>query len=218
MMEKGREALTAAELLAILIRTGTEKKNAWDIARELLEECDGKLENLMGMSVWRLKTIAGIGPAKAVTIAAAMELGRRAAEERVDGGTIINDPKLVYDMMLPRLKGLDHEQCWVLFLDKSLRCIFKERITSGGGDSTVLDAKQILRRALDRQAYGIVLVHNHPCGDCTPSMADIEQTRKIQLAVKPFNIMLVDHVIVSSDGFFSFTEESRFGCDGRKMF
>lgn len=218
LIGKGREALTTAELLAILIRTGTEEKNAWDIARELLAECDGRLDNLMGMSIWRLRKIPGIGPAKAVTIAAAMELGRRAAEERVDSGAVINDPKLVYEMMLPRLKGLDHEQCWVLLLDKSLRCIFKEMITTGGGSSTVFDTRQILRIALDRQANAIVLVHNHPCGDCTPSKADIEETRKIQMAVKPFNIMLLDHVIVSSDGFFSFSEESSFSRDGQKKF
>lgn len=218
LMEKGREALTTAELLAILIRTGTRKKNAWEIARELLEEGDGKLDNLMGMSLWRLRKIPGIGPAKAVTIAAALELGRRAAEERVENGAVINDPKQIFDMMLPRLRGLDHEQCWVLFLDKSLRCLSKEKMTSGGGSSTTFDPQQILRLALDRQATAIVLVHNHPCGDCTPSKADIEQTRRIQLAVKPLNIMLIDHVIISSDGFFSFTEESCFDRDGEKKF
>jgi len=218
LLEKGRESLTSAELLAILICTGTVEKNAWDVARELLMECDGKLEKLMGMDVWRLKKIPGIGKAKAATIAAAMELGRRACEERVDSGAVMNDPKLVFDAMLPRLKGLDHEQCWVLLLDKSLRCIAKEKVTSGGGSSTVFDTRQIVRAAIDRQANAIILVHNHPCGDCTPSKADIEETRKLQMAVQPFNIMLVDHVVIAPDGFFSFTEESAFYPDGSKMF
>jgi len=218
LWEKGCGALTTAELLAILIRTGTQRKNAWEIARELLEECDGKLHRLLGMDVWRISRLEGIGKAKAATIAAALELGRRAAEEKVETGTVMEDPRLVYDMMLPRLKGLDHEQCWVLLLDKNLRCLVKEKITSGGGSSTTIDTSQIARIALDRQANGIILVHNHPCGDSTPSKSDIEETRKLKNALLPFNISLVDHVIVSAGEYFSFSEDCVFHADGAKLF
>ncbi|MBO4435126.1 MAG: DNA repair protein RadC [Bacteroidales bacterium] len=217
MMKRGPEALSSAELLAILLRTGTRGKNAVDIGQELLALCDGKISALWSKSLDEIVRFPGVGPAKAVSIAAAMELGRRAFAEAYSPGPTITTPMQVYEALLPRIKGLDHEQCWLLMLDRSGRNIGLERITSGGGSATIIDTRQIMKRALDRQASAIIIVHNHPCGDCMPSKADIEETRRLQIAAKAFNISLLDHVVIADDGFFSFTEDGAFDRSGRKI-
>lgn len=217
MLMRGPEALSSAELLAILLRTGTRGKNAVDIGRELLGLCDGKVSALWSKSVDEIVRFPGVGRAKAVTIAAAMELGRRAFSEAADAEAVITTPIQVYEALLPRLKGLDHEQCWLVMLNRSSRCIGMERITSGGGDATVFDTRQIMKRALDKQASAIILVHNHPCGSCVPSKADIEETRRLQLAAKAFNMSLLDHIVIADEGFFSFTEDGAFDRSGRKI-
>ena len=217
MLARGPEALSSAELLAILLRTGTRGNNAVDIGRQLLVHCDGKISALWSKSVEEIVRFPGIGKAKAVTIAAAMELGRRAFAEKADYGETISAPIQVYEALLPRLKGLDHEQCFLVLLNKNCRLIAMERVTSGGGDSTVIDTRQIVKRALDTQASAIIIAHNHPGGSCRPSKADIDETRKLQMATKAFNISLLDHIVIADEGFFSFTEDCAFDRSGRKM-
>ena len=217
MMERGAEALSSAELIAILLRTGTRGRNAVDVGQELLAHCEGKASALWSKSVEELERFSGIGKAKAITIAAAMELGRRAFAEASGPGSHISTPIQAYEALLPRLKGLDHEQCWLLMLNHSSRCIGLEKITSGGGDATVIDTRQIVKRALDKQASAIIIAHNHPCGDCIPSKADIEETRRLQLAAKSFNIKLLDHIVIADECFFSFTEDGAFDRSGRKI-
>ncbi|MBQ2874052.1 MAG: hypothetical protein IJE85_02025, partial [Bacteroidales bacterium] len=137
MMDKGASALSNTELLAILLRTGTEKMNVIDLAREVLKSAGGKLNGIAGMSAEVLCRIEGIGPSKAVTLAAAFELGRRCASETItDIRTAITSPKTVFRIMLPLLRGLDHEECWILFLNRSNFLISKEKLSSGGLDST----------------------------------------------------------------------------------
>jgi len=217
MIEKGPGALSTSELLAIVLRTGTKDKNAIETARELMNLCENKLASLWSKSVEELTVLPGIGQTKAITVSAVMELCRRAYEEAAPSGEPVSTPLQVYNIMLPRLKGLDHEECWVLLLDKGNRCSFKERITSGSGFSTVFDTRQVIKRAIDKQACAMIIVHNHPGGSPIPSSADIEETRKLQYAVRPFNITLIDHVIVAGDSYYSFSEESSFDSDGRRI-
>ena len=205
---KGAGVLSNAELLAILLRTGTGKMNVVDVARELLASADGKLGELATRSVEKMCCVSGVGPGKAVSIVAAFELGRRLAEEagRWDG-TQIDSPKKVCRMMLPCMRDLDHEECWVIFLNHSNRLITKERMTSGGQDVTIIDKRIIIRRALELKATSLILVHNHPSGSPTPSPEDIKQTRELSKALKSCDLGLLDHVIIAGNGYFSFSDE-----------
>jgi DNA repair protein RadC len=208
MMEKGAPTLSNAELLAVLLRTGTGKRNALDVAREILKEADGRLTELAGMSVERLCHVDGIGPGKAVTIVAAFELGKRvAAEDGVQKMPQMDSPQRVYTNMLPHLRDIRHEECWVLFLNHANRLIGKEMVSRGGMESTPLDKRVVLRRALDRKASGIILVHNHPSGNPYPSVEDIRQTRELGKALASCDMHLVDHVIVAGRSYYSFSDE-----------
>ena len=208
MMEKGLVALSNAELLAILLRTGTGRKNVLEVAREVLGEADGRLTEVAGMSVERLCHVDGIGPGKAVTVAAAFELGRRvAAEDGVEKMPQMDSPRRVFMSMMPQLRDIRHEECWVLFLNHANRLIGKEMVSKGGMDSTSVDKRVILRRALDRKASGIILVHNHPSGNPYPSVEDIRQTRELGKALSACDLHLVDHVIVAGHSYYSFSDE-----------
>lgn len=212
MMDKGAGALSNAELLAILLRTGTGKMNAIEIARELLHFGEKNLNTLSSMSIERVATIPGIGPSKAVTIAAAFELGRRCAAECIsDRSPRINTPKDVYKIMMPILRALDHEECWIIFLNKANEMIGKEMMSSGGMEATVIDNKIIIRRILEKKAVSAILIHNHPSGNATPSEADIRQTDLLSKAFKTCGLSLLDHVIVGSDNYYSFADEKLYG-------
>jgi len=209
MMRSGAVNLSNAELLAILLRTGTGKRNVLEVAREILREADGRLTEVAGMSVERLCHVDGIGPGKAVAVAAAFELGRRvAAEDGVQKLPQMDSPRRVYMNMLPQLRDIRHEECWVLFLNHANRLIGKEMISKGGMDSTSVDKRVILRRALDRKASGIILVHNHPSGSPYPSVEDIRQTRELGKALASCDLHLVDHVIVAGHSYYSFSDET----------
>ena len=208
MMEKGAGSLSNAELLAILLRTGTGERNAVDLARELLKGCDGRLNGISALSIDRLCENKGIGPGKAVTLAAAFELGRRCAlEPIIDSKVSISSPKAVFRIMLPLLRNLDHEECWVLFLNRANYMISKERISSGGLDSTTLDSRTITRKALEKMASGLIIVHNHPSGSPIPGNADIQATRQLDMALKTCGISLIDHVVIAEDSYYSFADE-----------
>ena len=208
MMRTGAANLSNAELLAILLRTGTGKMNVLEVAREILREADGRLTEVAGMSVERLCHVDGIGPGKAVTVAAAFELGKRVAvEDGVDKMPQMDSPHRVYMNMLPQLRDIRHEECWVLFLNHANRMIGKEMVSKGGMDSTFVDKRVILRRALDRKASGIILVHNHPSGSPYPSVEDIRQTRELGKALASCDLHLVDHVIVAGRSYYSFSDE-----------
>lgn len=208
MIRIGAEALSNAELLAILLRTGTERMNVIDVARELLKIGDGKLNDLSTMSVEGLCRIEGIGPGKAVTVAAAFELGKRCAMETASGRrTPLSSPKEVFRMMLPILRGLDHEECWILYLNRANYLISKEKVSSGGLDSTTLDCRYILKKAIERKASGIIAVHNHPSGNAMPGTADINATRQLDTALKACQISLIDHVVIAEGSYYSFSDE-----------
>ena len=208
MMRCGAVSLSNAELLAILLRTGTGKMNVLEVAREILREADGRLSEVAGMSVERLCHMDGIGPGKAVSVAAAFELGKRvAAEDGVEKMPQMDSPRRVYMNMLPQLRDIRHEECWVLFLNHANRLIGKEMVSKGGMDSTAVDKRVILRRVLERKASGIILVHNHPSGSPYPSVEDIRQTKELGKALASCDLHLVDHVIIAGRTYYSFSDE-----------
>ena len=208
MLAKGAGALSDTELLAILLRTGRNGKNVIDMARELLLSGNGTLAGIADMSIERLKAISGIGPSKAVAIAAAFELGRRASlKAALDSSGAISSPQKVFNIMQPITRDLDHEECWALFLNKANRLIAKEMISSGGLDSTIIDNRMIIRKAIDKKAAAVILVHNHPSGSALPSRADIAQTQALNRALKTCDLSLLDHVIIARDSYSSFADE-----------
>lgn len=208
MLEKGAAALSNVELLAILLRTGRDGQNVIDMARELLQSGDGSLTGIAEMSIDRLRVINGIGPSKAVTIAAAFELGRRASlKAALDSGSSLSSPQKVFEIMQPLLRDLDHEECWILFLNNANRMTGREMISCGGLDSTIIDNRAIIRKALDKKASAVILVHNHPSGSALPSKADITHTQTLNKALKTCDLALLDHVIISRDAYYSFADE-----------
>lgn len=211
MASLGPGALSDSELLAILLRTGNSGESVVELARRLLSEADGSLSQLFRMSADRLRRIKGIGECKAVTIQAALELGRRFYnEDYVTSRKPLVSARMAYDMMRPVFKGIDHEECWVLFLNSHNYPTSRSRISSGGGNSTVIDVNRIVRMSLDKAASGIILMHNHPGGDPNPSEADIRQTDSLHTACNAVQISLIDHIVVADDSFYSFSDSRMY--------
>lgn len=208
MFSKGCESLTAAEIIAILIRSGNRNDNAVVLAGKILDLAGGSLTNLSRMSVESLCRIDGIGQAKALSVLAAAELGRRIAGEKIGGGDQIRNSMDIAQAMIPHLKGLQHEEFWVMYLNSGRRLICKEKLSTGGTASTVADVKMIVRSAVEKMAAGIVLIHNHPSGDPHPGMEDIRRTAEIRQAAACLDISLVDHIIIGGDKYFSFSDEN----------
>ena len=207
MINSGTSSLSDAELLAILINSGTKDLSAVDLSRKILSYCDNSLNKLSQYSFELLCSIDGIGEAKAARLIALFELSARIQSENpIHKGTIVSS-RSVADIFIPMLKNLPHEECWVLYLNKSNRLICKEMLTSGGLDSTVIDNKTIIRKAIERKASGLILVHNHPSGNPSPSTADINQTLSLNKAMKTCDISLVDHIIIGKSSYYSFADE-----------
>ena len=209
LLERGPQALGTAELLAILLRTGTPHANVLDIAHQLLSSADGNLLKLSTLPRDALYAIPGIKKDKATTLIAAFELGRRFLDEASWlPREPVTTPDRVYKMMIPLLKALDHEECWVLFLNKSQRVIAREKMTHGSSGSTAIDLKDILRKALDHGAHGFILIHNHPSDNPMPGQADIAQTKALQKAARSMDLQLIDHVIVCDSSYYSFSDDT----------
>lgn len=205
---RGAKALSNAELLAILLGSGTGGKSVLEVAQELMKTAGGRLNLLGAMPLERLITQKGVGEVRAITLAAALELGRRTFEESaIADKRSLTSPEMVFRLMLPTLKNLDHEECWALFLNKANFLISKEMITSGSLESTLVDTARILKRAIEKQSSHVILVHNHPSGSPLPGPADIHQTECVKRALSSVGISLMDHVVVAEDSFFSFSEE-----------
>lgn len=207
LLEKGASALSNAELLAILIRTGTQTENAVEVARRLIQAAGGSLAGVADMPLSGMVGISGLGRIKAAGISAALELGRRfMAEASTVRKVSIISPGMVYSMMHPYMKGLDHEECWVIYLNRARYVIGKEKLFSGGLSSTLLDARMIVKHALDRHADGLILTHNHPSGNPRPGTEDIRQTETLRNALRTFELSLVDHVVIAEGSFYSFAD------------
>lgn len=208
LLKNGAESLSNVELLAILLRTGTREQNVVELARTLLESSEGKISGIASMSIDSLVNLNGLGPAKAASLSAAFELGRRyAMESSGRKKRQISSPADVYRIMIPHMKRLDHEECWVLYLNRANNLIGKEMMSSGGLESTVMDCKTIVRKALEKRASGIILAHNHPSGSPLPGTADITQTQSLKKALSTCDISLLDHVVIAANSYFSFADE-----------
>ena len=208
MLAKGAGAMSNAELLAILIGSGTQKENVIEVANRLLAVNEGKLSMIADMDAGRMKEIGGIGSVRYTTIAAAFELGKRCCLE--DPGiekVPLTDADIVFKMMIPRLKGLDHEEFWIIFLNRANYIIHKEMISLGGLSSTVVDPKLVVKRALDKRASGLIMVHNHPSGNPRPGQSDLKETERMKKAANTFDIALLDHIIICDDCYFSFAAD-----------
>jgi DNA repair protein RadC len=205
---KGALSLSDSELLAILIGTGSRTKSAVDLAKDVLALKKNNLDELGKAGVRDLMLVHGIGEAKAVTIAAALELGRRRQACAISDRTVIRDSKSIAEFLQVKLKDFNHEIFAVVFLNRANRIIDQmEIISSGGITGTVADPRMILRKALELHAVSMILSHNHPSGNLRPSRADEELTSKIKEAAKYFDIKVLDHIIVSDEGYFSFADE-----------
>ena len=211
MLEKGSKALSDAELLAVLLRTGNARLSALEMAHTLLKDSNGKLTKLADTSMTQLCSMKGLGPGKAAMLMAAFELGRRfMMESPIGAKAVISGSRMVYDMLLPHFKGLDHEECWIVFLDSAQRVISREMMSSGGSNATVIDNKIIMKTALEKHASYLILAHNHPFGTSKPSRADVKQTQSLRDVAEAFDIRLLDHIVVSQDGYYSFADEQTY--------
>lgn len=207
LIAKGSSALGNAELLAILLRTGSGNKNVLEMSHELLAAA-GSLTELSAMSIDKMQAIGGIGKNKAATITAAFELGRRfAAEGSRSPCRAITNASQIFSIMFPILKGIDHEECWILYLNRANHILYKEKVSLGGLSSTTIDTNSILRKAIEKKADGIILVHNHPSGNPQPGKADVVETERLKRAAETFSISMLDHVIISDSGYYSFADQ-----------
>lgn len=207
LIAKGSSALGNAELLAILLRTGSGNKNVLEMSHELLAAA-GSLTELSAMSIDKMQAIGGIGKNKAATVTAAFELGRRfAAEGSHSPCRAITNASQIFSIMFPVLKGIDHEECWILYLNRANHILYKEKVSIGGLSSTTIDTNSILRKAIEKKADGIILVHNHPSGNPQPGKADVVETERLKKAAETFSISMLDHVIISDSGYYSFADQ-----------
>ncbi|MDR3117915.1 MAG: DNA repair protein RadC [Mediterranea sp.] len=207
MIAKGIDVLSDAELLAILVGSGNTEESAVELMRRMLLACDNNLNELGKWTLSDLSEFKGIGPAKATTIMAALELGKRRKMQEVKERTQITCSKDIYEMLHPVLCDLSQEEFWILLTNQSNKVIEKLRISTGGIDGTYADPRSILREALLHRATGIVLAHNHPSGNPAPSMNDKRLTSAIRQGAQTMNIRLIDHVIVCDGAYYSFADE-----------
>ncbi|HMJ47778.1 MAG TPA: DNA repair protein RadC [Ferruginibacter sp.] len=207
LIRNGIHTLSNSELIAILINSGNKKSSALDLAKEILKYGNNNLNDLGKVAFKDLQSIPGIGQAKAITIAAAMELGRRRERTPLLEKTIVRSSKELAEYLVSLLKDYSHEVFAVIFLNRANKIKHFEIISSGGITGTIADPRIILKKAVQEGATSIVLAHNHPSGNLKPSKADEEITQKIKLAAGYFDIQVLDHIIVSEEGYFSFADE-----------
>lgn len=208
-IHNGPESLSNAELLALLLRSGSKGENAVDLARSILEHADNKISNLKRFTINDLRRFNGIGHTKAISILTTFELLRRAEIELATGDRSpkIYSSKNAAALVQPILKDLPHEECWILYLNRANVLIDKERLSSGGINSTVMDIKIILKKAIYNLCSSIILVHNHPSGNKNPGEQDKIQTERLKNAAATIDIELIDHIIIAGDSYYSFLDE-----------
>ncbi len=210
LMLKGKAVLSDAELIAILIGSGSRNESAVTLSKRILGSVNNNLNALGKLSLKQLMEFKGIGEAKAVAIAAALELGRRRrAEETVDLDKITSS-KAVFEIMQPLIGELMHEEFWVLYLNNSNKVIYKAQLSKGGITGTVVDVRLIFKMALEHNATSIILSHNHPSGKLLASDADREITKKLKFAGEQLDIKVLDHIIITETGYLSFQDEGIF--------
>lgn len=206
MLARGADALSATELLAILINNGTRSKSAIDLSRELLQLGGNSLSSLAKMSLKDLQKVKGVGPAKAVAIKAALQLGILLEEEALNQLPVLRSSKDIAVYLRKRLQHESRESFIVVYLNKANRVLATEVVSTGGVTGTIADPKIIFKRALELQASHLILSHNHPSGNLRPSEADRKLTDKIKQAARLIDMEVIDHIIVSDQGYYSFAD------------
>jgi DNA repair protein RadC len=207
LRDKGKSALSDAELVAILIGSGSREESAVDLCKRILASVDHNLNALGKLSIKQLMEFKGIGEAKAITIAAAMELGRRRRLEDVVQLDKITSSRSVFDVMQPVLGELPHEEFWILYLNNSNKVIQKNQLSKGGITGTLVDVRLVLKSALEVGATSLILCHNHPSGTLKPSQADKDITQKLKTAAQSLDIKVLDHLIITEKTYFSFADD-----------
>lgn len=207
MLLKGSESLSDAELIAILIGSGTKEESAVELAKKIMINADNNLNKLGKLTINELCKIKGIGETRAITILSAMELGRRRKMAEILESETITSSKDIFLLFQPTLSDIPYEEFWILLLNRSNKIIDKKKISQGGISGTVTDIKMILKLAIDKLSSSIILCHNHPSGNNKPSEQDISITKKIKESAKLMDINLLDHIIICEKRYFSFADE-----------
>lgn len=209
LMRLGAGALTNAELMAILIGSGSPKESAVDLMKRILNDCDNNLNKLGRMSIRELQVYNGMGPAKAVSILAACELGKRRQMEKVQERKDLGSPQAIYDYMRPIMQDLDTEEAWIILMNQNYRLIKEVRLSHGGITETLVDVRVIVKEALLNNATIVALCHNHPSDNARPSKEDDRLTERVKKACELMRIYFLDHVIVTESNYYSYREKGR---------
>jgi DNA repair protein RadC len=210
LMLKGKGALSDAELIAILIGSGSRNESAVDLSKRILKSVDNNLNALGKLSISQLMNFKGIGEAKAISIIAALELGRRRRSEEAVELIKISSSRMIFEIMQPIIGELPHEEFWIVYLNNSNKILSKSQLSKGGITGTLVDVRLVFKMALEMGATGLILCHNHPSGTLVPSDADKQITKKLRTAGDSLEIKVLDHLIVTEFNYFSFVDEGIF--------
>ncbi|MGO4906103.1 RadC family protein [Flavobacterium sp. W20_MBD1_R3] len=210
LMLKGKSVLSDAELIAILIGSGSRSESAVDLSKRILASVDNNLNALGKLSLSQLMQFKGIGEAKAISIIAALELGRRRRGEDAVELKKITSSKIIFEIMQPIIGELPHEEFWIIYMNNSNKVIAKSQLSKGGITGTLVDVRIVFKTALEMGATALILCHNHPSGTLIPSDADKQITRKLKLAGDSLEIKVLDHLIVTETSYYSFADEGIF--------
>lgn len=208
LRDKGKATLSDAELVAILIGSGNTDESAVALSKRILSSVNNNLNELGKLSLMQLIEFKGIGEAKAISIIAAMELGRRRRGEEALKKQKITSSRSVFELMQPVIGELPHEEFWIIYVNNSNKVIRKNQLSKGGITGTLVDVRIVLKNALEVGATGIILVHNHPSGTLKPSEADKQLTKKLKTAGESLDIKVLDHLIITEKAYFSFADEN----------
>lgn len=208
LVQKGKSVLSDAELIAILIGSGSRSESAVDLSKRILASVNNNINELGKLSVKKLMQFKGIGEAKAVSIVAALEIGRRRRGEDAQKITKISSSKNVFDLLLPFMGDLPHEEFWIVYLNNSNKVLHSSQQSKGSITGTLVDVRLIMKEALEFGAVAMILAHNHPSGTLKPSEADKQITLKIKKAAEGLDIKVLDHLIITQSDYFSFADEN----------
>ena len=208
LLYKGKAALSDAELVAILIGSGNRQESAVDLCKRILANTNNNLSALGKLSIKQLMEYKGIGEAKAISIIAALELGRRRRGEEALEKNKITSSSSVFELMQPVIGELQHEEFWIIYVNNSNKVIQKNQLSKGGITGTLVDVRLVLKNALEVGATGLILAHNHPSGTLKPSEADKQITQKLKSAAQSLDIKVLDHLIITEKAYFSFADET----------
>lgn len=206
LINKGRSVLSDAELIAILIGSGSRNESAVELSKRILSSVDNNLNELGKLSIQQLMKFKGIGEAKAISIAAALEMGRRRRGEDAQKIEKIGSSQDAFEVLQPIMGELQHEEFWILYLNNSNKILYKAQLSKGGITGTLVDVRLLMKQSLELGAVALILAHNHPSGTLKPSQADKEITQKVKNASESLDIRVLDHLIITHKNYFSFAD------------